>query len=63
MTGKVTKYCDVSKNLTISCIQIEHEVIFKMNIFMYHGLTKIIPCGLVHPDLKVLGFLPVILSC
>ena len=32
-----------------------------MNIFMYHRLT-IIPCGLVHPDLKVLGFLPVIYS-
>ena len=30
-----------------------------MNIFMYHG-DKIIPCGLVHPDLKVLGFLPVL---
>jgi len=33
MTGKVTKYYDFAKKLTINCIQIEHEVIFKMDIF------------------------------
>ena len=46
MTGKVTKYYDFAKKITINCIQIEHEVIFKMDIFMYHGLThKHMPGG------------------
>jgi len=34
MTGKVTKYYDFARKLTINCIQIEHEVILKMDIFM-----------------------------
>jgi len=36
MTGTVTTYYDFTKKLTINCIQIEHEVISKMNIFMIH---------------------------